>query len=399
MSRAKVSIVKAVDYGGAGVDAAVEEAVELVGGLEHVVKPGSVVFVKINHLSPASPPERGIITHPAFVEAVLKLLRRAGARVTVGDDIDSSSGDGFQVSGFRQMCRRAGVALVNLREVGFVETRCGGRFLEKVYVSRIAAGADVIVNLPKLKTHSLTVLTGGVKNMYGVIPGGLRTRFHGDYAAKEDFAQVLTDIFSAARPQLTIMDGVVAMEGEGPAAGKLRRLGVILASRDHRPRPHGYPHHQVRQREGAGSRPLAGYRGGRGAHRGRRCPRFQNTAERHCCAGGQGAALPGQFGVGSAFTQAEADRAAVYGMLRVCQDLPRGRHFGKGQDGGDRPRDMHTLYVLPRGLSIRRYRARLVAGGKRTALAHRYLEEDHSSFPVSAGSGGNVLRLDNAFDP
>ena len=232
MSQAKVSIVRAVDYGGAGIDAAVEEAVELVGGLEHVVKPGSRVFVKINHLSPASPPERGIITHPAFVEAVLKLLRRAGARVTVGDDIDSSSGDGFQVSSFRHMCQRAGVALVNLREAGFVEARCQGRFLEKVYVSRIAADADVIVNLPKLKTHSLTVLTGGVKNMYGVIPGGLRTRFHGDYAAKEDFAQVLTDIFSAARPQLTIMDGVVAMEGEGPAAGKLRRLGVILASRD-----------------------------------------------------------------------------------------------------------------------------------------------------------------------
>jgi len=230
MSQAKVSIVRAVDYGGAGIDAAMEEAVELVGGLEHVVKPGSRVFVKINHLSPASPPERGIITHPAFVEAVLKLLIRVGVRVTVGDDIDSSSGDGFQVSGFRQMCQRAGVALVNLREAGFVEARCQGRFLEKV--SRIAADADVIVNLPKLKTHSLTVLTGGVKNMYGVIPGGLRTRFHGDYAAKEDFAHVLTDIFSAARPQLTIMDGVVAMEGEGPAAGKLRRLGVVLASRD-----------------------------------------------------------------------------------------------------------------------------------------------------------------------
>jgi len=232
MSQAKVSIVRAADYGGAGIDAAVEEAVELAGGLEHVIKPGSRVFVKINHLSPASPPERGIITHPAFVEAVLKLLTRVGARVTVGDDIDSSSGDGFQVSGFRQMCRRAGVALVNLREAGFVEARCQGRFLEKVYLSRVAADADAIVNLPKLKTHSLTILTGGVKNMYGIIPGGLRTRFHGDYAAKEDFAQVLTDIFSAARPQMTVTDGVIAMEGEGPAAGKLRRLGVVLASRD-----------------------------------------------------------------------------------------------------------------------------------------------------------------------
>ncbi len=232
MNKAKVSIVRAVDYGRAGIDAAVEEAVELIGGLEQMVKPGSRVFVKINHLSPASPAERGIVTHPAFVEAVLKLLKRTGARVTVGDDIDSGSGDGFQVSGFRRMCRRAGVALVNLREAGFVETRCKGYILEKVYLSRIAMDADMIVNLPKLKTHSLTVLTGGVKNMYGTIPNGLRTRFHGEYVRREDFARVLTDIFSAVRPQLTVMDGVMAMEGEGPSGGRLRRLGVVLASRD-----------------------------------------------------------------------------------------------------------------------------------------------------------------------
>lgn len=227
-----MSIVRAGDYDCAGLDAAVGKSVELVGGLEQVVKPGSRVLVKINHLSPASPAERGIVTHPVFVEAVLKLLARTGARVTVGDDIDSESGDGFQVSGFRQMCERAEVALVNLKEAGFVETGCRGHFLKNVYFSRTVLDADIIVNLPKLKTHSLTVLTGGVKNMYGGIPVGLRTRFHGEYMRREDFGQVLTDIFSAVRPQLTIMDGIVAMEGEGPAAGKLRRLGLVLASRD-----------------------------------------------------------------------------------------------------------------------------------------------------------------------
>jgi len=232
MNKSKVSIVRAHDYDYAEIYAAMEKGIELIGGLAEVVPPGSKVFVKINHLSPPSPAERGLITHPVFVEVVLDLLKEVSADITVGDDIESGTRDGFKVSGFRQMCQRSGVRLTNLREAGFVETVCNGHFLEKVYLSTIALDADVIINLPKLKTHSLCVLTGGVKNMYGTIPLGLRRKFHADYIRSYDFSQVLIDIFSAVRPQLTIMDGVIAMEGEGPAAGSLRKLGVILASQD-----------------------------------------------------------------------------------------------------------------------------------------------------------------------
>jgi uncharacterized protein (DUF362 family) len=231
-TKATVSIVTVHDYDCTEVYGAVKKAVELIGGLYELIKPGSRVFVKINHLSPPSAPEKGIVTNPVFAEAVLTLLKELTTNITVGDDIASHGTDGFLVSGFQQMCHRAGVRLVNLREGGFVEVECKGYFLDKVYLSRIALDADVIVNLPKFKTHSLTVLTGGVKNMYGTISGGLRTRFHGEYPKKEDFAQVLTDVFFAIRPQLTIMDGIVAMEGEGPASGGLRRLGVVLASQD-----------------------------------------------------------------------------------------------------------------------------------------------------------------------
>ena len=232
MSTAKVSIVRAYDYDSAHLYSAVETSIDLIGGLEAIVKPGSKVFVKINHLSPPSEAEKGIVTHPAFVEAVLELLKRAGAEIIAGDDIDSDAGDGFQISGIRQMCEKAGVRLINLRETGFVETSCKGHFLKKVYMSSTVLEADVIINLPKLKTHSLTVFTGGVKNMFGIIPQGLRTRFHAEYVANEDFGQMLTDVFSVAVPHLTIMDGIIAMEGEGPADGKLRRVGVVLASRD-----------------------------------------------------------------------------------------------------------------------------------------------------------------------
>jgi uncharacterized protein (DUF362 family)/ferredoxin len=228
----RVSIVRAGNYDVEEIREAVRRGIELIGGLERIVKPGNRVFVKINHLPPASPPEKGIVTHPIFVEGVLELLKEAGADITVGDDIESGPGDRFNISGFRQMCQRAGVRLVNLREGGFTIIEGKGRLLDQIYISRIALEADVIVNLPKLKTHSLTILTGGVKNMYGTIPASLRHRYHRDFLNVDDFSLMLTDIFAVVRPQLTIMDGIISMEGEGPAGGNLRQTNIILTSQD-----------------------------------------------------------------------------------------------------------------------------------------------------------------------
>jgi uncharacterized protein (DUF362 family)/NAD-dependent dihydropyrimidine dehydrogenase PreA subunit len=232
MDRVKVAILKVQEYDRAQIRSALEQGLALIGGWNHLIKPGDHVFVKVNHLPPPSPPERAIVTHPVFVEAVLDLLKQTGASITVGDDIQASAADGFRISGYRAMCERAGVELVNLKERGFVEVPCNGQRLETVYLAKAVTEADVVINLPKLKTHSLTLLTGGVKNLYGTIPSGLRTRYHGENPRLEDFCQVLVDIFSVAKPALTIMDGIVSMEGEGPAGGKPRNLGVILASHD-----------------------------------------------------------------------------------------------------------------------------------------------------------------------
>jgi len=232
MSHATVAIKRAGAYDAAKIRSAVEAAIAEIGGLGEVVRPGAQVFVKINHLSPPSPPERGIVTHPTFTAAVLAFLRGITPHITVGDDIHPSTPDGFVVSGYRATCDRLGVRLVNLREVGFQRVPCDGAILKEVYLARALIEADVVVNLPKLKTHSLTLFTGAVKNMYGAIPAGLRTRFHGQYKNPSEFNQVLVDIFSVAKPHFTIMDGLAAMEGAGPANGSVRNLGVILTSRD-----------------------------------------------------------------------------------------------------------------------------------------------------------------------
>ncbi len=232
MKKSTVSIAKASGYDYDEVYRAVENCIGLIGGVENIIKKNDKVLVKINHLSPASLPERGIITHPVFVKAVVENLKKSGAEITVGDDIQNGTNDGYGLSGIRKICEESKVNLVNLREGGFVEVECEGLILDKLYISKIALEADILVNLPKFKTHSRAVFTGGIKNSYGLIPKGSRNKYHYDYKIIEDFSKVLTDVFSVIVPDLTIIDGIVAMEGKGPASGTLRNLGLVLASRD-----------------------------------------------------------------------------------------------------------------------------------------------------------------------
>jgi uncharacterized protein (DUF362 family)/Pyruvate/2-oxoacid:ferredoxin oxidoreductase delta subunit len=232
MAKARVSLVRADSYDRQTIQGALEESFKLLGGLEKFVPPRSKVFVKINHLSPPGPPERAIVTHPFFSREILALLKSIDCDVTVGDDIQTRKEDGFQVSGYREMCEQVGVRLVNLKEIGFREIECDGQVLKKIYISPLVLESDFILNLPKLKTHSFTVFTGAIKNMFGVIPNGLRKDYHGLYITNEVFSQMLVDIYSCAPPNLTVMDGIMAMEGEGPGSGKPREVGAVLVSQD-----------------------------------------------------------------------------------------------------------------------------------------------------------------------
>lgn len=230
MAKSRVAVVRAQDYELSELRPALEKALELLGGLEKFVPPGARVFVKVNLLPPPSPPERAIITHPVFAEAFLSLLKEITPHIVVGDDVHEARS--FEVGGYREMCRRLGVELLNLRERGFEEVSVDGSALRSAFIAKAVREAEVIVNLPKLKTHALTTFTGAIKNFYGVIPTGLRTALHGEHPQPAEFAKVLVDIFSLVRPALTVMDGVVAMEGAGPANGTPRPLGLILAGAD-----------------------------------------------------------------------------------------------------------------------------------------------------------------------
>ncbi len=230
---AKVAVVRCPAYETRRLLDAVGGSLELIGGLGSVIGRGSRVFVKINHLSPGSPPERAIITHPLFTRQVLAFLKDLGAEIIVGDDIRSESVDGFEVSGYDAMCREMGVRLINLRSAGFREVPCpGGEALKSVHVSSAVLDADAIVDLPKLKIHSFTAFTGAVKNMFGVIPCGVRHDLHCRFPGSGAFGRMLVDIFACVPPRLTVMDAIMAMEGPGPAGGSARPVGLVLAGRD-----------------------------------------------------------------------------------------------------------------------------------------------------------------------
>ncbi len=232
MEKVKVSVRRIQDYKSEQIHQALVDSLSLLGGLESIIKPGSKIFVKINHLSPPSVPEEAIVTHPLFTKEVLLLLKDIGYTITVGDDIQSKQRDGFLVSGYREVCTELEIPLVNLKETGFRRFDLEGEMLKKTYISPLLLDSDFIINLPKLKTHSFTIFTGAVKNMYGIIPHGLRCSYHRQFFKNELFSQMLVDIYSCAPPHLNIMDAIVAMEGEGPSAGNPKNVGLIFASPD-----------------------------------------------------------------------------------------------------------------------------------------------------------------------
>lgn len=230
--RSEVALVRCPSYEGEVVAKAVRRSLDLMGGLAECLSPSTKVFVKINHLSPNAPPDRAICTHPGFVREILRVLLEGHVRVTVGDDVNFGPGDEFLATGFRQVCVELGVPLVNLRKVGFSEISLKGAELKSVFIAKPVLEADLVLNLPKLKTHSFTVFTGAVKNMYGVIPCGFRLDGHRRFLRSDQFSRMLVDVFSAVPRQLTIMDAIIGMEGEGPSSGVPKTMGLIISGKD-----------------------------------------------------------------------------------------------------------------------------------------------------------------------
>ncbi|MDH5404913.1 MAG: DUF362 domain-containing protein [Candidatus Aminicenantes bacterium] len=228
-----VSLVRCQGYHPAAVENGVLEAVRLLGEWDKFVRRGDKVLIKPNLLTGA-PPEKGVTTHPSLVRAVVLQVKEAGGIPTIGDSpmLSSSLVRAAEKAGIKEVADHYGARLVEFDESIEVDNPYEGTF-RRFEIAKQVFDFDVIVNLPKLKTHSQMLLTLAVKNLFGCVVGRKKVQWH--FKAGTDrlyFARMLVELYRTIGPQLTIVDGIVAMEGNGPQSGRLRKLGLILAGRD-----------------------------------------------------------------------------------------------------------------------------------------------------------------------
>jgi uncharacterized protein (DUF362 family)/ferredoxin len=200
------------------------------------VRPGDNVLLKVNLLSRALP-ERGVTTHPEFVRAAIRAVRAAGGGPTVGDSPGGPNTLGmvkhiWEDSGIGAVCAEEDVPLVLFDDDCVRVNAEGGDLYTSFTLGRAVVETDVLITLPKFKTHGLMMFTGAVKNLFGCIPGLDKAQYHLKVPDRGDFGNMLVDLMLACKPRLAIMDAIVGMEGEGPAGGTPRQVGVVIASGD-----------------------------------------------------------------------------------------------------------------------------------------------------------------------
>ena len=230
---ARVSVVRCDSYNHA--EDRIKKAIDLIGGIHNFVKPKDRVLLKVNLLL-AKPPSTAITTHPKMVEAVINIVKKAGAEVWVGD---SSGGKGLTskaliATGVQGAAEELGAKVMDFDKIG-VNTLSipDGKVLKEIQIAKPITDADVVISIPKMKTHALTLYTGCIKNMFGAVPGGNKSLIHSITGSDaEEFAQALVDIYSVLPVHLNLLDGIVGMEGLGPNMGKPINSRVVLASRN-----------------------------------------------------------------------------------------------------------------------------------------------------------------------
>jgi len=223
-----VSLLSATSY---DLDLLREKVVALLeplGGIESFVKPGDRVLLKPNLLT-GSRPTKECTTRPELVQVVAELVLAAGGKPFLGDSPAFGSAAGVaKANGLAPIAQALNIPIVEFR--GHRYDSLSGEF-GHLRLSKEAMDADVVINLPKVKSHCQLTITLGVKNLFGCVPGKLKAWWHMD-AGKDAarFGRMLVETARTIDPTLTIVDGIIGHEGNGPSNGEPRLLGVLGAS-------------------------------------------------------------------------------------------------------------------------------------------------------------------------
>ncbi len=234
----QVSTARCISYDLGAVRRAVRTCVQALPDMQERFQSADRVLVKPNLLSSTHQPEEHVNTHPAFVQAVAELLiRDFGCEVAIGDSCGSlaegSTARAIRNSQIDQVADDIGAWVYNVdtqpRHTVQVDQ---ARVFREIPLPSNLVDFDLIVSVAKLKTHMLTGMTGAVKNIFGLVPGQAKKQAHMRAPRLDEFATLLCDLYSVIRPGAAFMDGIMAMEGRGPANGALRHVEMVAASCD-----------------------------------------------------------------------------------------------------------------------------------------------------------------------
>ncbi len=227
----KVALVRCESYEYAQVLEAVRKGIDLIGGAGLFAKPGENILFKPNWLV-ADPPEKLTTTHPAVFKAMLEVFQSTGAQFSYGDSPAMQSPDlAAKKTGFWDVAQEREIPLADFKQ-GRETSFEAGIQNKKFVVANAVLDCDGIISLPKLKTHALERFTGCIKNQFGCVPGALKGEFHVKLPSAIDFARMLVDLNNLVHPRLYVMDGIIAMEGNGPRGGDPSPMKVLLFSSD-----------------------------------------------------------------------------------------------------------------------------------------------------------------------
>ncbi|NLX93314.1 MAG: DUF362 domain-containing protein [Clostridiales bacterium] len=231
--KSKVVLIHCPVYDNEAVFEALQKGINLLGGLEAFVQKDEKILLKPNLLRKAAP-EQAVTTHPTVFRAIAKLLREQGYSNLLYGDSPGSVMTPFKVAqaaGLKPAADEFNLLegdFMNGVKIDFPE----GKAVKSFSICKGVVDADAIINLCKMKTHALVRVTGAVKNTYGCVSGFNKGAGHAKYPDADNFSKMLADLNVLVKPKLHIMDGIMAMEGNGPGSGDPTPMNVLLISAD-----------------------------------------------------------------------------------------------------------------------------------------------------------------------
>jgi uncharacterized protein (DUF362 family) len=230
MHQPSVSLIQANSYEKQALRESLTALLEPLGGIKAFVKPGQRVLLKPNLLTGARP-KKECTTRPELVYAIASMVLEVGGKPFLGDSPAFGSAKGVALAnGYQPILEELDLPVIDFHGQRYQTVN---EDFNHLLISKEAMEADVVINLPKLKSHTQLTLTMGVKNLFGCVPGKMKAWWHMEAGKDANrFGEMLVETARAINPNLTILDGIIGHEGNGPSGGEPRPLFLLGASAD-----------------------------------------------------------------------------------------------------------------------------------------------------------------------